>query len=203
MDYRKERFDHFGFESPFASGEGEASGVGVGVEAEVMFAPDTGFFERPWEQEREAQSDALKLTEMLAIPGRFDDPKRNPATEKDGTRFDVFLKDGNRAAFVQKWLAACPQLAQAAAEPHGDLKTSDIATPKNTKLIVERASKRGINTEVDVTIHLRKDDGSTLAVRKRTFALSDGLKLHPPLRKLAVGKKYTFPTDISGPDAIE
>jgi hypothetical protein len=64
-------------------------------------------------------------------------------------------------------------------------------------------SKRGINTEVNVTIHLRKDDGSTLAVRKRTFALSDGLKLHPPLRKLAVGKKYTFPTDISGPDAIE
>jgi len=64
-------------------------------------------------------------------------------------------------------------------------------------------SKRGINTEVDVTIRLRKDDGSTLAVRKRTFALSDGLKLHPPLRKLAVGKKYTFPTDISGPDAIE
>ncbi len=125
MDYREERFDHFGFESPFASGEGEASGVGV--EAEVMFAPDTGFFERPWEQEREAQGDVLKLAEMLAIPGRFDDPKRNPATEKDGTRFDVFLKDGDRAAFVQKWLAACPQLAQAAAEPHGDLKTSDIA----------------------------------------------------------------------------
>ncbi len=64
-------------------------------------------------------------------------------------------------------------------------------------------SKRGHNTEVDVTIRLRKNDGSTLAVRKRTFALSDGLKLHPPLRKLAVGKKYTFPTDISGPDAIE
>ena len=125
MDYREERFDHFGFKSPFASGEGEASGVGV--EAEVMFAPDTGFFERPWEQEREAQGDVLKLAEMLAIPGRFDDPKRNPATEKDGTRFDVFLKDGDRAAFVQKWLAACPQLAQAAAEPHGDLKTSDIA----------------------------------------------------------------------------
>jgi len=64
-------------------------------------------------------------------------------------------------------------------------------------------SKRGHNTEVNVTIHLRKDDGSTLAVRKRTFALSDGLKLHPPLRKLAVGKKYTFPTDIAGPDAID
>lgn len=64
-------------------------------------------------------------------------------------------------------------------------------------------SKRGHNTEVDVTIHLRKDDGSALVVRKRTFALSDGLKLHPPLRKLAVGNKYTFPTDIAGPDAIE
>ena len=64
-------------------------------------------------------------------------------------------------------------------------------------------SKRGNNTEVDVTIHLRKDDGSTLAVRKRTFAMSSGLKLFPPLRKLAVGKKYTVPTDISGPDAIE
>ena len=64
-------------------------------------------------------------------------------------------------------------------------------------------SKRGHNTEVDVTIHLRKTDGSTLAVRKRTFAMTDGLKLYPPLRKLAVGKKYTFPTDVSGPDAIE
>ena len=64
-------------------------------------------------------------------------------------------------------------------------------------------SKRGHNTEVDVTIHLRKADGSTLAVRKRTFALSDGLKLHPPLKQLTVGKQYTFPTDISGPDIIE
>ena len=64
-------------------------------------------------------------------------------------------------------------------------------------------SKRGPNTEVDVTIHLRKDDGSTLAVRKRTFALSDELKLFPPLRKLVVGKKYTFPTDIAGSEAIE
>lgn len=125
MDYREERFDHFGFESPFASGEGGAAGVGV--EAEAMFARDKGFFERPWEQEREAQGDALKLVEMLAIPGRFDDPKRDPAIEKDGTRFDVFLKGGDRTAFIQKWLAACPQLAQAAAEPQGDLKTSDIA----------------------------------------------------------------------------
>ena len=64
-------------------------------------------------------------------------------------------------------------------------------------------SKRAGDTEVDVTIHLRKEDGSALVVRKRTFAMSKGLKLYPPLRKLAVGKKYTFPTDISGPDAIE
>jgi hypothetical protein len=64
-------------------------------------------------------------------------------------------------------------------------------------------SKRAGDTEVDVTIHLRKEDGSSLVVRKRTFAMSKGLKLYPPLRKLAVGKKYTFPTDISGPDAIE
>jgi hypothetical protein len=64
-------------------------------------------------------------------------------------------------------------------------------------------SKRAGDTEVDVTIHLRKEDGSALVVRKRTFAMSKGLKLYPPLRKLAVGKKYTFPTDISGPDALE
>jgi hypothetical protein len=64
-------------------------------------------------------------------------------------------------------------------------------------------AKRGPNTEVDVTIHLRKNDGSTLAVRKRTFALTNGLKLYPPLRKLVVGKKYTFPTDIAGPDVME
>ena len=64
-------------------------------------------------------------------------------------------------------------------------------------------SKRAGDTEVDVTIHLRKEDGSALVVRKRTFAMSKGLKLYPPLRKLAVGKKYTFPADISGPDAIE
>ena len=64
-------------------------------------------------------------------------------------------------------------------------------------------NKRAGDTEVDVTIHLRKEDGSALVVRKRTFAMSKGLKLYPPLRKLAVGKKYTFPTDISGPDAIE
>jgi hypothetical protein len=64
-------------------------------------------------------------------------------------------------------------------------------------------SKRAGDTEVDVTIHLRKEDGSALVVRKRTFAMSKGLKLYPPLRKLAVGRKYTFPTEISGPDAIE
>jgi hypothetical protein len=64
-------------------------------------------------------------------------------------------------------------------------------------------SKRGENTEVDVTIFLRKDDGSTLAVHKRTFALSDKLRLYPPLRRLVVGKKYTFPTELAGPDVIE
>ncbi len=64
-------------------------------------------------------------------------------------------------------------------------------------------SKRGHTTEVDVTIHLRKNDGSTLAVRKRTFAMSDDLKLFPPFRKLVVGQKYMFPTDIAGPEVIE
>jgi hypothetical protein len=64
-------------------------------------------------------------------------------------------------------------------------------------------SKRAGDTEVDVTLHLRKEDGSTLVVRKRTFAMSKGLRLYPPLRKLVEGRKYTFPTDISGPDALE
>ena len=53
-----------------------------------------------------------------------------------------------------------------------------------------------------LTVHAL-EDGSALVVRKRTFAMSKGLKLYPPLRKLAAGKKYTFPTAISGPDALE
>lgn len=118
MDYREERFDQFGFESPFAASEAERSDLAIDAGKRVT---------RGWDAEREGGADAFGLDEAPKLRGRLDDPKRDPAIEKDGTLFDVFLKGGDRAAFVQRWLAACPQLAQAAAEPHGDLKTGDIA----------------------------------------------------------------------------
>jgi len=66
------------------------------------------------------------LKQMLEIPGRFDDPKRDPTVEMDGTKFDVFLKGRNRREFIAKWLEEHPALKEAANEPDADLKTSDI-----------------------------------------------------------------------------
>ncbi|MGH7496146.1 MAG: S8 family peptidase [bacterium] len=66
------------------------------------------------------------LEEMVKIPGRFDDPKRDPAVEMDGTKFDEFLKGKNRREFISQWREQHPALKEAANEPGGDLKTSDI-----------------------------------------------------------------------------
>jgi hypothetical protein len=66
------------------------------------------------------------LQQMLSIPGRFDDPMRDPAIDMDGTLFDVFLKGQNRRAFIARWLEGHLALKEAANEPEADLKTSDI-----------------------------------------------------------------------------
>jgi hypothetical protein len=66
------------------------------------------------------------LQQMLTIPGRFDDPKRDPAIDMDGLKFDVFLGGKDRRAFVANWLEQHPALKEAANEPDADLKTSDI-----------------------------------------------------------------------------
>jgi hypothetical protein len=66
------------------------------------------------------------LAILLAIPGRFDDPHRDPAVDMDGTKFDEFLKGKDRRAFVAKWLDEHAALKDAASEPNADLKTTDI-----------------------------------------------------------------------------
>jgi hypothetical protein len=66
------------------------------------------------------------LEQMLKIPGRFDDPKRDPTVEVDGTKFNEFLKGKNRREFIARWLEEHPALKEAANEPDADLKTSDI-----------------------------------------------------------------------------
>jgi hypothetical protein len=66
------------------------------------------------------------LKQLLEIPGRFDDPMRDPAVDMDGTKFDVFLRGRNRRQFIVKWLDDHPALKEAANEPDAELKTSDI-----------------------------------------------------------------------------
>lgn len=66
------------------------------------------------------------LEQMLKILGRFDDPKRDPALEMDGVKFDEFLQGKNRREFIAQWLEQHPALKEAANEPDADLKTSDI-----------------------------------------------------------------------------
>lgn len=109
------QFDHLGLESPFASLAPPAS----------PFA----FEGSAWRGEDQLPQgdDPAKLDAMLAIPGRFDDPKRDRALEMDGTRFSEFLKGGNRRAFAADWLKIRPGLARAASARGGDLGNGDIA----------------------------------------------------------------------------
>jgi hypothetical protein len=66
------------------------------------------------------------LAVLLGIPGRFDDPKREPAVDMDGMKFDEFLKGSNRRECIRKWLDGHAALKKAASEPNADLKTTDI-----------------------------------------------------------------------------
>jgi hypothetical protein len=84
-----------------------------------------GTFEE-YEQPASAE-DPPGLQLMLRLPGRFDDPKRNPAIDKDGTRFDLFLGGRSRRRFANSWLAQRPGLAEAAREPMAELTAGDIA----------------------------------------------------------------------------
>ncbi|MET0419030.1 MAG: D-alanyl-D-alanine carboxypeptidase family protein, partial [Actinoplanes sp.] len=52
---------------------------------------------------------------------------RDPAIDKDGTRFDRFLGGRSRRDFARSWLAQRPGLAEAAREPMADLTAGDIA----------------------------------------------------------------------------
>jgi hypothetical protein len=72
-------------------------------------------------------ADPPGLQRMLQLPGRFDDPNRDPAIDKDGTRFDLFLGGRSRRDFASSWLAQRPGLAEAAREPMADLTAGDIA----------------------------------------------------------------------------
>jgi hypothetical protein len=116
-------------ESPFATGAGtvpltESWFEGIGP-AESPFAFTAGTFE---EYEPPASGeDPPGLQRMLQLPGRFDDPKRDPAIDKDGTRFDLFLGGRSRRDFASSWLAQRPGLAEAAREPMADLTAGDIA----------------------------------------------------------------------------
>lgn len=109
-------YDPFGLESPFASGA-------VGYEDN----PWSGEAAKPQMRAAPRTDDPPQLADMLAIPGRFDDPKRDAALEFDGTRFGAFLPTRDRRQFAADWLASRPALALAAREPGADLTAGDIA----------------------------------------------------------------------------
>ena len=115
------------------SKEEEFSPGGDGLTDEVWHEGE-GEGEAPWSPLASAEGfvppadpDPPKLARMLALPGRFGDPKRDPAVEMDGTRFDRFLGGADRRDFAARWLAQRPELARAAAEKNADLKSGDIA----------------------------------------------------------------------------
>jgi hypothetical protein len=113
------RFDMFGLEMPFAESR---------TDAPARPGP------RAWQAEGyQAENPPAKaedppgLEDMLRLPGRFDDPKRDPAVDKDGTRFSSFLRGRNRREFARDWLAKTPRLAEARSAPQADLADGDIA----------------------------------------------------------------------------
>ena len=126
-------------ESPFAEAEsavtdevealaGAWPAEAVGLNAVRDFGVDP-FTAGPFEEYEQPASgeDPPGLQRMLQLPGRFDDPKRDPAIDKDGTRFDLFLGGRSRRDFASSWLAQRPGLAEAAREPMADLTAGDIA----------------------------------------------------------------------------
>jgi hypothetical protein len=117
-------------ESPFAEAESavtdEVEALAGAWPAEAVGLPPSWPEDEEYEQPTSGE-DPLGLQRMLQLPGRFDDPKRDPAIDKDGTRFDLFLGGRSRRDFASSWLAQRPGLAEAAREPMADLTAGDIA----------------------------------------------------------------------------
>src|SRR4051812_33925305 len=85
-------------ESPFA----ESEALAETWPAEAVGLPPT------WPEDEAGLSQFLPtivgeeppgLPRMLQLPGRFDDPMRDQAIDKDGTRFDRFLGGRSRREF--------------------------------------------------------------------------------------------------------
>jgi hypothetical protein len=111
------RFDMFGLEMPFAESRADAPASQRARQAEGYQA----------ENPPAKADDPPGLEDMLRLPGRFGDPKRDPAVDKDGTRFSGFLRGRNRREFARDWLAKTPRLAEARSAPQADLAAGDIA----------------------------------------------------------------------------
>lgn len=130
----EDRFDSFGLESPFASGGGTAyesepwSGEEPAGESLSPQAWVTQINTQVANAGRTAPraDDPPQLADLLKIPGRFDDPKRDAAMEYDGTRFGAFLLTRDRRQFAAEWLNSHPALAAAAKAPN-ELTAGDIA----------------------------------------------------------------------------
>jgi hypothetical protein len=128
-----ERFDQFGLQTPFAAmappfGSDEGRLASHEDPSFEFFAPQSSWAEQlDGASAGAAGDDPAQLAEMLAIKGRFDDPKRDRALELDGARFVDFLSGKSRREFAAAWLASRPGLALAAREPNADLKAGDIA----------------------------------------------------------------------------
>lgn len=79
-----------------------------------------------FEDEIDHLVDPSGVQKMLALPGRFDDPVRDHAIEKDGTLFQSFLGAKSRKDFIAEWIANSAQLTRAAKLPDADFQTGDI-----------------------------------------------------------------------------
>ena len=124
---RDEQFDPFGMESPFAP---FPAGIGEAPRSGEQFTP---LWFPPVAVKIATQALAISspanppgLMDMLTIPGRFDDPKRDLALEMDGTLFSEFLRGADRRAFAAQWLSSRLTLVDATKEPESDIMASDI-----------------------------------------------------------------------------
>ena len=109
--------DTLELESPFAEDFAALD------EQDARFAPDV--FGTPFAGEFASEPEP-DVERMLRLPGRFDDPKRDAAMDKDGTRFDQFLPGRSWSQFAKEWLTQRPRLAEAMREPQADLMAGAI-----------------------------------------------------------------------------
>lgn len=131
-----DRYDPFGLESPFSGGEAatfeSAPWSAQGEELSSSTSPKSWLAQVNTVVANAGRTtpradDPPRLADMLAIPGRFDDPKRDATLEFDGTRFGAFLLTRDRRQFAADWLSSHPALTLAASEPGADLSAGDIA----------------------------------------------------------------------------